>query len=151
MARKLGDKTRGFTLIEVLVVICLVTVVLLPIITVMSLNHRQMAQNEKTLKAKHLAQSVLEEIKALPWYEFKISYLDNQSYLQSTEPLQFGSLYQDHKYLEEQDSNPADDFIYRVRVWPSDNGLLCTVQVTVYYQEAGKDKWLSIYTEKLRR
>lgn len=142
---------RGFTLVEVLACLLIVTLVLLPVMTVLSSNKRQHTAVERQLRAKHLAQSKLEEIKAMNWWDFKTAYLDTAGDAVSPNPLRFSDAYQDGKYLTENDSIPGNDFTYRVRVWPSNNSLLSTIQVTVFYKEAGQEKWETLYTEKARR
>ena len=127
-----NQRVKGFTLIEVLVALCLLMVVLLPITTILTMSNRQLGQNEKTLQAKSLAQSKIEEIKALDWQDFKTNYLVGQTFPQN------------HTEAE-------SDFSYQVYVWPTNNHLSHTIQVTVFYQEAGQDKWQCLYTEKSRR
>lgn len=133
--KSVGQGIKGFTLIEVLVALCLLMVILLPLTTIMSVNNRQVVHNEKTLKAKHLAQSKIEEIKAMSWYDFKTTYLEDM----------------ESQTLQKNATELNDAFTYRVKVWPSDNYLIYTIQITVFYQEAGRDKWQSLYSEKLRK
>lgn len=133
--KNLGQGVQGLTLIEVLVALCLLMIILLPLISIMSVNNRQVINNEKTLRAKHLAQSKIEEIKAMNWYDFQTTYLEDME----------GQTFQKNVI------EPKDAFTYRVKIWPSDNDLIYTIQITVFYQEAGRDKWQSLYTEKLRK
>lgn len=125
--------------------------VLLPVVSTLFANSRQNIVLERKLKVKHLAQSKLEEVKAMNWYDFKTSLVDEMEQAAAPEPLRFGNEYRDGKYLTEDDSRPENDFTYEIRVWPSHRHLIYTVQVTVFYKEAGQEKWETLYTEKMRR
>ncbi|GAB6182063.1 hypothetical protein JCM14036_33820 [Desulfotomaculum defluvii] len=133
--------SKGFTIIEVLVAMFILMMVLLPLSTTLSLTNRGNMENELHLKALHLAKAKLEEIKALNWLEFKCIYLDDPSYLNQEEPGQFGAEY----------GLSPNQFTYRSQVLPGESNLSYTLQVTVYYKEAGKERWETLYTEKLRR
>lgn len=121
---------RGFSLLEVLVATSILLTILLPMLSILLDVKVQSSHLERSLKAKHWAQAKLEEIKGMEWREFASNYLraDNLGM-----PL------------------PEQGFTYSVKVLPSLNHLLATVQVTVYYREAGDLKWQSLYTEKMRR
>ncbi|CCO08871.1 type IV pilus modification PilV family protein [Desulforamulus hydrothermalis] len=140
---------RGFTLTELLVCLLIITVVILPVVTLLAHNKRQQIAVERRLLAKHLAQAKLEEIKAMYWRDFNAGYLNNP--VISPQPLTFGPPYIDGKYLTENDDRPHNDFTYRLQVWPDRSSLWATVQVTIYYQEAGQEKCLSLYMAKARR
>ncbi|ABO49561.1 hypothetical protein Dred_1026 [Desulforamulus reducens MI-1] len=148
---KITGQSKGFTFIEVLAAMSILMIVLLPITTILFQTKRFNMENERKLKARQLAQAKIEEIKAMDWQKFKGDFLLEPSYATSEEPASFGSEYRDEKYLADNDINPRNDFTYRVRLWPTEYSYLYTVQVTVYYQEAGKEKWQTLYTEKLRR
>lgn len=121
---------KGFSLLEVLVAMSILLTIILPILSVMVGVKGQSSSLERSLKAKHWAQSKLEEIKGLEWREFNTNYLAEDCL---NRPL------------------PEQGFTYSVKVWLSQNNLLATVQVTVFYQEAGQTKWQTLYTEKMRR
>lgn len=121
---------RGFSLLEVLMAMFILITIVLPILSVLASSNRQSNSIDNIQQAKHLAQSKLEEVKAMEWTEFKTTFLDHDSFLKSL---------------------PEDDFTYQIKIWPSQNHLLYTVQVTVFYQEAGQKKWQTLYTEKMRR
>lgn len=131
---------KGFSLIEVLVAMSILMLVLLPVSTTIYQTNRANAANQGQLKALHLAKAKIEEIKALGWLEFKTLYLS--SYPTEKEPRPFGP-----EYL----ADPQRDFTYCIKVWPGETNLSYTIQATVYYKEAGKERCQTLCTEKCRR
>ncbi len=142
--------TKGFTLVEIMVTLSLLAVVLVPLLSVLSAGHARNAGFERELLARHLAQSKLEEIKAMTWQDFKEVYLAAGQPAAGTY-LRFGDAYNDGKYLKQNDDLPENDFTYTIAMWPSLNELSYLVKVTVYFQQAGAQKEATLYTEKLRR
>ncbi|MEG6522530.1 type IV pilus modification PilV family protein [Desulfotomaculum sp. 1211_IL3151] len=136
------NQIKGFSLIEVLVAMSILMLVLLPVYTTIFQTNRANIENQGKLTALHLAKAKIEEIKALGWLEFKALYLADPAYPTEIEPLPFGPEYM---------VDPQRDFTYRVKVWPGETNLSYTIEATVYYKEAGKEKWQTLYTEKCRR
>lgn len=136
------NPSNGFSLIEVLVAMSILMLVLLSVYTTICQTNRANVGNQGQLMALHLAKAKLEEVKALGWLEFKTLYLTDHSDLTTKEPLPFGP-----EYL----TDPQRNFTYRVKVWPGATNLSYTIEITVYYKEAGTERCQTLYTEKCRR
>lgn len=117
---------RGFTLVEVMVAVSITGIALVGLMSLFLHSRHFVTDSNHTLQAVHLAQGVLEELKA-----------------------------RDYDDVVERPKTPfseAPGYSYAVSVSPSSFGYdLKTVTVTVYYQERGQEKKLSLSMEKGKR
>ncbi|MEW6276618.1 MAG: prepilin-type N-terminal cleavage/methylation domain-containing protein [Bacillota bacterium] len=119
-------KARGFTLTEVVVAVAILGLAAAALLNLFILGARLTSRAEHLLQAVNLAQARLEELKNTPYAEIagqeKTPCVENTAYS------------------------------YRVDVAGSTLGFgLKTLTVTIYYQELGKEKSLSVSMEKGER